>query len=181
LNLLDTPLDTAETNKIPIFYEIRPYGVKGELKARSVFPNSVPIVNIKILSDDSGQEYDSIIKPHGSEHFIIQLSKVKHRDQAEKLKEQKLYADAAEIYRNINLDDISAYGFFIMDFMVSTKDDPKLGEVIGIHNFGAGDLLEVFCFAKGATFFYPFQKEFIAEINFSKRNILINEDYKNFT
>lgn len=180
MNIIGTFLDGDADSKILLFHQISPYGIRGQIKARGVFPNTSISLNIKTLSDNSGTKYGAEISINGRDQFVIQLKGINDRNQAETLIGQQLYADASELYSNLDLSDIGSYSFFIMDFAVISQENQELGKVVAIHNFGAGDVLELSCSTKNSSFFYPFQKEFIMEINFSKKHIVVDENYKHF-
>ena len=180
MNIIGTFLDGDSNGKILLFHQISPHGIRGQIKARGVFPNTSIPLNTKTLYDNSGTKYSAEIAINGRDQFVIQLKGIDDRNQAETLRDQQLYADVSELYSNLDLSDIGSYIFFIMDFAVISQDDQELGKVVAIHNFGAGDVLELFCSAKNSSFFYPFQKEFIVEINFPKTCIMIDENYKHF-
>ena len=54
-----------------------------------------------------------------------------------------------------------------------TRVGETLGRVVALHNFGAGDILEIAPAAGGETLMLPFSKAVAVEIDLGKRRIVI--------
>ncbi|MGI9440146.1 MAG: PRC-barrel domain-containing protein, partial [Parvibaculales bacterium] len=52
-----------------------------------------------------------------------------------------------------------------------TADGQSLGEIIGVHNFGAGDLLEITRYGEGH--FVPFTKAHVPEIDMESGYVVL--------
>ncbi|WPX96820.1 ribosome maturation factor RimM [Candidatus Bandiella euplotis] len=176
MNIIGTPLDLGGNYNIPIFNQVKPYGVKGEIKVRECSFGLSFKRNSFVLFDNSEQEYKAQVKQSGNSEFIVKIDGIENRDQAAKLKNLTFCIRISEI----DFNNIVSYGNFIKNFAVNSLENDHIGWARVMHNFGAGDLLEVEHCNKSSTFFYPFQEKFVGEINFFDRYLRLGENYKDF-
>lgn len=98
--------------------------------------------------------------PQGS-HFLAEVEGVRDRTQAEALKGTELYVPREA------LPDIEEDGAYYIEDLIGmeARDEAgkTVGTVLGVHNFGAGDLLEIRQ-PSGETFLMPFSEETIGDI-----------------
>ena len=115
------------------------HGIRGAVKLRSFTTDPTSIATYGPLQTTDGREIEIARMKAVPDGFIADLKNIKDRNQAETLKGQDLSlprerlpaADEAEIY----LVDLIGQDAF--------HNDAKLGTIIGIENFGAGDLLDI--------------------------------------
>ena len=61
----------------------------------------------------------------------------------------------------------------MIDCLVVNIQNKKLGKVVDVKNYGAGDLIEVIDNSK-KTFFIPMNKENLEKVNIEKKIITVN-------
>ena len=115
------------------------HGIRGAVKLRSFTTDPKAIATYGELQTADGRTIEIARLKAVPDGFIADLKNIKDRNQAETLKGQDLLiarerlpdADEAEIY----LVDLIGQDAF--------HNQAKLGTIIGIENFGAGDLLDI--------------------------------------
>jgi 16S rRNA processing protein RimM len=180
LNIIGDPLDANNMDKVRVFYVIQLHGLKGEVKVLTDIPDLSKILKIKTLFDEEGQKYDVCIKKIHNDVLLLKIHGVDSREEAAALKCTQFYLNSEDLCKCLDFDDIKLCTFFVKDFLVYSNEEEQIGNVHDTHNFGAGEVLEIFCNAKQSTFFYPFNKLFINEVNFLKQSIAISKDYIDF-
>lgn len=129
------------------------FGVRGFLRA--------------ILFSDNIKRYKKIYNSHGDgfgfrvvrfvsgNNVVLSLDGVADRSAAEALKDATFYVQKTD------LPLLSYSEFYLCDLIAKPVKiigrDDVCCTVVSMHNFGAGDLLEISC--GGSTFFVPFTRE----------------------
>jgi 16S rRNA processing protein RimM len=104
------------------------------------------------------------------DHFVARLAGVEDRDAAEKLTNLRLYVprdrlpaiEDGETYYHADLVGLAAV----------TPDGAPLGTVKAIHNFGAGDILEI-ARATGEPLLVPFTDIAVPRIDMAARRVVV--------
>jgi 16S rRNA processing protein RimM len=115
------------------------HGIRGAVKIKSFTTDPKAIASYGTLQTGDGRSVDILRMKLANDVFIADLKDIKDRNAAETLKGQDLLiardklpaADESEIYL-VDLVGQSA-----------VHDGSILGSIVGIQNFGAGDLLEI--------------------------------------
>lgn len=141
------------------------YGIKGEVvvKTFNADPKTLSEMN---LVDKDGKLIDlQFVRMHPKGGIVAKIAGCNTRSAAENLAKTKIYC-----HRD-SLSEPEEDEFYIAD-LVGMKVVNTAGEEIGlvsaVHNFGAGDIIEVEFTAEdkqGKKEMFPFNKEFFPEIN----------------
>lgn len=147
------------------------HGLKGEVRLRSFTETPAAIAGYGPLEDETGTkkiEIDSV-RP-GPKGLIAKVKGVATREAAEALTGTKLYvprdrlpeADKDEYYHSdlIGLRAFDAY-------------EVEIGTVVAVHNFGAGDIIEVKLLGGGDNLLLPFTDATVPEIDTEERRITL--------
>lgn len=151
------------------------HGIKGLVK---IFPycEDTNLLNGKVFIEESGNKtLDITLKNPIGKYILAEIDQIITREQAETLK-HSLYV-SREVLPAINNDD----EFYIEDLIglkAQTSDGESIGKILGVQNFGAGDLFEITPNA-GETFFVPVQEEYAPEIN-PKDGYIAFQNYRQF-
>lgn len=139
-----------------------PQGLKGEVRLRSYTAEPAAIARYRPLIDEKGRAFEIERVRVTPKALIARFKGITTREAAEALTHTKLYIERdrlpereAEEWYHADLIGLAAIGL----------DGNKIGEVIAVHNFGAGDLIEVKPEADGATLLVPFTRETVPEID----------------
>ena len=92
-------------------------------------------------SEDGARRFEIEALRPAKDHFVARLAGVADRDAAEKLTNIKLYVSRDRL-PPIE-DDETFYHADLVGLAAVTPDGAPLGTVTAIHNFGAGDLVEI--------------------------------------
>jgi 16S rRNA processing protein RimM len=101
---------------------------------------------------------------------IVQFEGIGSRDAAESLKGAELF-----VPRNA-LPSAEAHEFYHADLVGLRAEDTEgrsIGKVIAVHNFGAGDVIEIEREDGGGTVLMPFTREIVPSIDIAENRIVI--------
>jgi len=147
------------------------HGIRGEVKLKSFTANPEDIAAYGPLLIENGPRVARILslKPARGQ-FIARLEGIDERTAAEALKGKKLKLERAR------LPEPEEEEFYYSDLIGLKAVDGagrELGEVAAVHDFGAGDLLEIRPRGGGKSFFLPFTREAVPEIDIAGGAITI--------
>lgn len=129
------------------------FGIKGEVKLKSFTDVPESCVSYGPLLSESGK---TVLTPSSHRRVkgavAIICPEVKTREQAESLKSTKLYVPR-ENFPAPEEDEF--YASDLVGLEVKSTDGKRIGKIIGVQDFGAGDLLEIKP-KDGASFYHPF-------------------------
>jgi len=135
--------------------------VRGQVKIRCFTGNPENILSYQPLTDASGGRAFKLTRRGIQNKLIIaSIDGINDRNEAELLKGTELFAPAsalpAKTENQWSHDELTGLEARISDGRV-------YGRVIGLYNFGAGDILEIEL-AEGKTEMLPFKKPFVGNI-----------------
>jgi 16S rRNA processing protein RimM len=117
------------------------HGLRGEVRLRSFTSDPAAITGYGPLETDDGRVFEIERLRPAKDHFVASFSGIRDRTAAEKLANLKLYVPRERLPAPTGTDE-----FYHADLIGLAAVDPAgrtFGTVIAIHNFGAGDLIEV--------------------------------------
>jgi 16S rRNA processing protein RimM len=137
-------------------------GLKGEVRIRSFTEDAKAIASYNPLEDETGRaiEIESVrVTPKA---LIARIKGVSTREGAEALTGTKLYIPRARLPER---KEEEWYHSDLIGLAALDRDGRSLGVIVAVHNFGAGDLLEMKPASGGATVLIPFTRETVPEID----------------
>lgn len=160
-------------NLIYIAKITKPHGVRGQAKLISYADVPEDIFTYPCLYDDKLNQY--IIKSHSQNGniFIISFNNNTSRNLVEEIAGLKLYI-TRDMMPNLSEEDVyhaDLEGMNVLDSSLINR-----GSIVQIHNFGAGDIVEMKYLDKNDTVFLPFEAEFIIETDLKKRLFIFDFD-----
>lgn len=147
------------------------HGIRGQVKLKCFSHDPAGLPSYRPLYTADGQPAGTVtaIQAHGPT-WIATIENVADRNTAEKLRGKKFYVRRAQLPA---LDDDAFYHTDLIGMTALWPDGTVMGKVIGIDNFGAGDLIDIQP-AKGQSFYVPFNDDCVPEINLGARNMTVN-------
>ena len=148
-----------------------PHGVRGEVKLWSFTEDSMAIADYAPLETADGTrtfEFESL-RP-AKDHLVARLKGVADRDAAELLRNIDLYVPRDRLPP---IDDDTYYFTDLVGLSAVNPDGTAFGTVLAVHNFGAGDLIEIQPTAGGNTLLFPFSEAVVPEVNLKAGRIVI--------
>jgi 16S rRNA processing protein RimM len=148
-----------------------PHGVRGEVRLRSFTAEPEAIVAYGPLQTEDGRTLKIKSLRAAKDHFVAVLSDIRDRDAAEKLANLKLYVPRERLPALVEADEF--YHADLIGLAAVNKAGEQLGTVLAIHNFGAGDLIEVRLAAGGKTELVPFNERNVPSVDIAAGRIVI--------
>ncbi len=148
------------------------HGIKGLVKLQSYTSPPEGIAGYEGLRLKDGTPIRLSVTPANGA-LLARIEGVSDRTQAERLRNAELYINRTEMpdtgpdeYYHADLAGLAVLG----------QAGEKLGNVVAVHNFGAGDILEIKPDGK-ASFMLPFNKAFVPTVDLAGRTLTI-ADYE---
>jgi 16S rRNA processing protein RimM len=146
------------------------HGVRGEVKLWTFTEDPLAVKRYgPLASKDGARHFEVTHAREAKGHLIATLKGVASRDEAERLNGVELYiarerlpATAADEYYHADLIGLAA---------VNGAGDP-LGRVVAIHNFGAGDIIEI-APPHGSTLLLPFTNAVVPTVDLAGGRVVI--------
>jgi 16S rRNA processing protein RimM len=148
------------------------HGVRGEVKLWSFTQDPAAIADYGPLeTEDGSRRFEIESMRAAKDHFVARLSGVADRDAAEALRNVDLYVSRDRL-PEIDEDDTFYYADLVgLDAV--TPDGTAFGRVTAIHNFGAGDIVEIVPVAGGAPLLLSFTEANVPEVDMAARRIVV--------
>ncbi|HEY3794882.1 MAG TPA: ribosome maturation factor RimM [Bradyrhizobium sp.] len=146
------------------------HGVRGQVKLWTFTEDPLAVRRYgPLASKDGARQFEVTHAREAKGHLIATLKGVASRDEAERLNGVELYvaretlpATAADEYYHADLIGLAA---------VNGAGDP-LGRVVAIHNFGAGDIIEI-APMHGTTLLLPFTHDVVPSVDLAGGRVTI--------
>ncbi len=149
------------------------HGIRGEVKIKSFTEQPEDIAAYGPLLLNGGPEEVEILRLRPAKgQFIAQLKGVADRNAAEALKGSRLMLPRARLPEPEEED--SFYYEDLVGLQAERADGSPAGEVVAVHDFGAGDLLEIRPAGARRTYYLPFTREMAPEVDIAGGRIVIN-------
>jgi 16S rRNA processing protein RimM len=159
-------------NKVRVARIGAAHGVRGELKLWSFTGDPAAIADYGPLqSEDGKRQFEIETMRTAKDHFVVRLVGVADRDAAEKLVNTDLFVPRDRL-PPINEDD-TYYHADLVGLSAVTPEGVALGTVTALHNFGAGDLIEIATTQGGEPLLLPFNATIVPEIDIAARKIVV--------
>jgi 16S rRNA processing protein RimM len=146
------------------------HGVRGAVKLWTFTEDPLAALHYgPLATKDGARQFEVTHAREAKGHLVATLKGVVTREEAERLNGVELYiareklpAAAEDEYYHADLIGLSA---------VTTANE-LLGRVIAIHNFGAGDILEI-APPQGATMLLPFTNAVVPSVDLAAGRLMI--------
>jgi 16S rRNA processing protein RimM len=146
------------------------HGVRGQVKLWTFTEDPLAVKRYgPLASKDGARQFEVTHAREAKGHLIATLKGVATRDEAERLNGIELYiarerlpAAAVDEYYHADLIGLAA---------VNSAGDP-LGRVIAIHNFGAGDIIEI-APTHGMSLLLPFTNAVVPSVDLAGGRVII--------
>lgn len=146
------------------------FGVKGDVRITAFTADPMSLVEYRSLLREDGSPGLTLAggRPDQKGGVIVRAAEVETREQAEGLRGLKLF-----IPRDV-LPEPEEDEFYVTDLIGLTVETPG-GEVLGkvrtVHDFGAGDLLEIQP-PEGASWWLSFTREAVPEVRLAEGKVI---------
>jgi 16S rRNA processing protein RimM len=146
------------------------HGVRGAVKLWTFTEDPLAVRDYgPLMTKDGARQFEVMHVREAKDHLVATLKGVTTRDDAERLNGLELYVPRER------LPETDADEYYHADLIglaaVNAADEP-LGRVVAIHNFGAGDIIEI-APAKGATMLLPFTNAVVPTVDLANGRVVI--------
>lgn len=144
------------------------HGIKGLIKLISFSDN---IFSFPFFVDAENNKYflKKISQKDG--HFIVSFNDNDSRNIAETFQGKELFV-ARDMLPEVEENEF--YYNDLIDLNIFNQENINIAKVIAVHNFGAGDIIEVEFIENGKREYLPFSKEFVVEIDLRQNYLQYN-------
>jgi 16S rRNA processing protein RimM len=148
------------------------HGIKGEVRLWSFTADPAAVADYGPLeSEDGTQRFEIEAMRPAKDHLVARLSGVRDRDAAERLVNTRLYVARERLPAP---EPEEFYHADLIGLRAESRDGAALATIVGIHDFGAGDLLELRPLAGGGTVLMPFNAQTVPVVDIAGGRIVID-------
>ena len=150
-----------------------PHGVHGAVRIKSFTDESAAIAGYGALEDETGGRRFKLQvtgAAKGDGMIIAKLSGVDDRDRAEALRGLRLYLPRAALPPP---GEDEFYYADLVGLAVETPDGSPAGKIVAVHDFGAGDVLEI-APDKGQPVLVPFSRAAVPVVDVAGGKVVID-------
>jgi 16S rRNA processing protein RimM len=146
------------------------HGVRGAVKLWTFTEDPLAVRRYgPLLSKDGKRRFEIAQVREAKDHLVATFRGVATRDDAERLNGIELYVPRDKLPAT---DDDEYYHIDLIGLAAVTTDGETIGRVLAIHNFGAGDIIEI-APSKGATLLLPFSNAVVPEVDLAGGRVVI--------
>jgi 16S rRNA processing protein RimM len=148
------------------------HGVRGAVKLWTFTEDPLAVKRYGPLSTKDGTRQFEVTQAREAKgHLVAQLKGVTTRDEAERLNGLELYVPRQELPAT---DDGEYYHADLIGLAAVTTANQPLGRIIAIHNFGAGDILEIAPPEGAPTLLLPFSNTVVPTVDVAGGRVMID-------
>ena len=146
------------------------HGVRGAVKLWTFTEDPFAVTRYGPLSTkDGARAFEVAHAREGKGHLVATLKGVTSRNEAERLNGLELYVAREKLPTT---DEDEYYHADLIGLAAVTTADQSLGKIVAIHNFGAGDIVEI-APPKGATLLLPFTNAVVPTVDIAGGRVVI--------
>jgi 16S rRNA processing protein RimM len=146
------------------------HGVRGAVKLWTFTEEPLAVQSYgPLMTKDGARQFEIADVREGKDHLVATFKGVATRNDAEKLNGIELYVPREKLP---DTDDDEYYHADLIGLAAVNAADEPLGRVVAIHNFGAGDIIEI-APPKGATMLLPFTNAVVPTVDIAGGRVVI--------
>jgi len=146
------------------------HGVRGAVKLWTFTEDPLAVRDYgPLMTKDGARQFEVTHVREAKDHLVATLKGIATRDDAERLNGLELYVPRDRLPET---DDDEYYHADLIGLAAVNSADEPLGRVVAIHNFGAGDIIEI-APAKGATMLLPFTNAVVPTVDLAGGRVII--------
>ena len=147
------------------------HGVRGEIRLWPFTEDPLAVASYGPLETRDGkQQFEIAATRAAKDHLVARIKGVETRDAAEKLNGIELYVAREKLPAT---EDDEFYHADLIGLAAVSEDGASLGRIIAVHNFGAGDIIEIAPDNGGETRLLPFSNAVVPTVDLENRRAII--------
>jgi len=147
------------------------HGVRGQVKLWPFTEDPLAVLDYGPLTTrDGARQFEVAAAREAKTHLVATLKGVTTRSEAETLNGLELYVPRDRLPAT---DDGEYYHADLIGLAAVTSKGDAIGRVVALHNFGAGDVIEI-APAQGPTLLLPFSDAVVPVVDLDGGRVVIN-------
>ncbi|MBP5352301.1 MAG: 16S rRNA processing protein RimM [Alphaproteobacteria bacterium] len=160
-------------DRVSIGKIVAAHGIKGEVKLR---PESIGLVQLKKCpkaeNKDATQKFEIKALGMAASNIRLKIKGIDDRNAAEAMVGTELFVQRSALPK---LDEEEFYIADLVNLPVYLNSkDHKIGQVVGLLNFGAGEIIEIRLDGHKDTEMLPFTKEYVPTIDIDEGYVIVS-------
>lgn len=170
------------TDRVCVAQFIGSHGVHGRLRVKSFTADPEALFDYNPLTDETGtRQFTLRMTGMGKDHILVEASGVKGREAADALKGVRLFVDRDRLPAIEDEDEFYHTDLIgLVTVIEGPEGDVAFGAIKAIHDFGAGDMLEI-NHVSGKTVFIPFSRACVPLIDVKASRVVVEPPVNLFT
>ena len=163
--------DGPDGGRILLGRIVAAHGVRGEVLVKSYAgaPEAIGAYG-PLAAPRAGRKIALRVIRVTAKGVIARVGGVGDRNAAEALAGTDLYVERAQLPA---ADEGEFYHADLIGLAALAPDGTSLGRIVGVHNFGAGDIIEIALGGSRRTELIPFTKQFVPEVDLSGGRVVV--------
>ena len=146
------------------------HGVRGAVKLWTFTEDPLAVKHYgPLMTKDGARQFEVTHAREARDHLVATLKGIATREEAERLNGLELYIARERLPAT---DEDEYYHADLIGLAAFTSTNEPLGRVIAIHNFGAGDIIEI-APPHGSTLLLPFTNAVVPTVDLAGGRIVI--------
>jgi 16S rRNA processing protein RimM len=146
------------------------HGVRGAVKLWPFTEDPLAVTRYgPLTTKDGARQFEVTHAREAKDHLVATLKGIATREDAERLNGLELYIAREKLP---DTDDGEYYHADLIGLAAVNAANEPLGRVIAIHNFGAGDIIEI-APPQGATMLLPFTNAVVPTVDLANGRVVI--------
>jgi 16S rRNA processing protein RimM len=146
------------------------HGVRGEVKLWPFTEDPLAVMQYGPLSTkDGARQFEVVRAREAKDHLVAAFKGVVTRNDAERLNGLELYIARDQLPAT---DDDEYYHADLVGLAAVNSAGEPIGRVVAIHNFGAGDIIEI-APPQGATMLLPFTNAVVPTVDLAAGRVVV--------
>ena len=147
------------------------HGVRGAVKLWTFTEDPLAVQSYgPLMTKDGARQFEIANVREANDHLVATFKGIATRNDAEKLNGIELYVPREKLPA---IDNDEYYHADLIGLTAVNAADEPLGRVVAIHNFGAGDIIEI-APPKGATMLLPFTNAVVPTVDIAGGRVVID-------
>ncbi|KRR28886.1 ribosome maturation factor RimM [Bradyrhizobium retamae] len=147
------------------------HGVRGAVKLWTFTEDPLAVKHYgPLMTKDGARQFEVTHVREAKDHLVATLKGIATREDAERLNGLELYVTRDKLPET---DEGEYYHADLIGLAAVNAAGEPLGRVIAIHNFGAGDIIEI-APPQGATMLLPFTNAVVPTVDLTSGRVVID-------
>ena len=147
------------------------HGVRGEIRLWPFTEDPLAVASYGPLETEDGRRRFEIASLRAAtDHLVARVKGIDSRNDAEQLNGLELYIAREKLPAT---DDDEFYRADLIGLAAVTPEEAPLGRIIAVHNFGAGDIIEIASENGHETRLLPFSNAVVPTVDLANRRVVI--------